>query len=183
MTANSKSDLLPVDVRAWLKEFQGETDRAAAVLGVAYLDALLESGLRAFLVDDDKRVSRLLKSEGQLGTFSARALASYCLGLISEDQLRELRLLGRIRNRFAHELHGLSFANAKIEDLCQELRLPKLLPWAMGLPDAPRDIFSISVAILGAVLQARKGGARYRRREKLPDTQVQGTSVVDGNGA
>ena len=55
-----------------------------------------------------------------LGTQSARALAAFALGLVSEDEHRELEKIRKIRNAFTHNVH-FSFEDRKIKDLCANL--------------------------------------------------------------
>lgn len=69
------------DFSRFLEEFQGETDRGAALVGAALIDLRLSETLRAFLVDGPSaRV--LLKDSvaGPLGSLGARILACYALG-------------------------------------------------------------------------------------------------------
>ena len=60
------------DWRAFVREFEDESDRAAAVLGAAWLDVRLERLLGAFLVDDRNAVDPLFEVQGPIGGFSAR---------------------------------------------------------------------------------------------------------------
>jgi hypothetical protein len=85
-----------------------ESDRAVAVLGPAYADAILEDLLRAFLIEG-KSADALLAVEGALGTFSSRINLAHALGLIRDSTHHDLELLRRIRNDFAHkvDLHSL----------------------------------------------------------------------------
>ena len=60
-----------------LREFsrliqEEKNERAAAIVGAAFLDTLLEHILISFLADDEKEVQRLLEPEGPLGTYRAR---------------------------------------------------------------------------------------------------------------
>lgn len=79
------------DSLQWLIEHTGihneilvnESDRAAAVLAPAYLDALLDDLLRGFL-RKTKNVDDLLSSSGPLGAYSARIDLVHALGFLSE---------------------------------------------------------------------------------------------------
>ena len=85
-----------------------ESDRAVAVLGPAYADALLEDLLRAFLVAG-KSADALLDVDRPLGSFSSRIDLAHALGLIRDDTRHDLHLMRRVRNDFAHgvDLHSL----------------------------------------------------------------------------
>ena len=107
----------------WLEEFQGESDRACAVLAAAFLDQLLEKLLRAFFIDNKKVISKLLYDQRPLGNFSSRIHAAFALDLIADVEYRDLHLIRKIRNDFAHQLVGLSFKSSKIENRCLELQI------------------------------------------------------------
>ena len=105
----------------FLKEFQAETDRGAALVGAALLDKQLHDLLRSHLLDKKESLELLEGGSAPLGTFSARIKASYCLGLITDLEHRELQLIRKVRNEFAHQTHGLTFQNEKIASLCGNL--------------------------------------------------------------
>src|SRR5437016_1659053 len=69
----------------FLAEFQQETDRAAAVLGAAYLENRLEVLLREKFVDVPKFVEELFHGQGGLSSFSAKISITYAIGLISKQ--------------------------------------------------------------------------------------------------
>ena len=105
----------------FLDEFQRETARAAAVLGAAYLDALLQQLLTASFVDDANKIEALFNDGfGPLGSFRAKILAAYASGLLTAPDARDLHLIRKIRNDFAHGLHGLSFDDQSIANRCSE---------------------------------------------------------------
>lgn len=135
------------DIKGFLEEFQGESDRAAAVLGAAYLDECLRQLIAAFLIDDSTRVDDLL--ERPLGNFASRISASYCMGLISEDEY--------------HDLHGLSFSTAWVIEQCSALQLPKKVPQWPGPPDA-RNLFILTTAFLSHQLKLRTLQQTRQRR-------------------
>jgi len=106
------------------KEFQGETDRAAAVLSAAYLDHLLGELIAASMAVEHSKVDKLLYRDGHgpLGSFSAKIDTAYCLGLLSEDEYSDLHSIRHIRNDFAHKLTGLAFEYRSIADRCLNLK-------------------------------------------------------------
>ncbi len=106
----------------FLKEFQGETDRGAALVGAALLDQQLLDLLKSHLLNKKESAELLEGGTAPLGTFSSRIKACYCLGLITDLEHKELQLIRKIRNEFAHQTHGLTFQAEKIESLCGSLR-------------------------------------------------------------
>ena len=105
-------------------DYQEPSDRAVVIVGHTFLDMLLRNILIDFLIDDEKEVDKLLNPDGALGTYGSRVTACYCLGLIDEIVKKDLQLVGRIRNQFAHDLH-VDFSNQKIGDWCKALRWHK----------------------------------------------------------
>src|SRR5689334_10363244 len=87
-----------------LFDYSQDNDRSIAIVGPAFLDTLLEHILVAFLVDDEREVEKLLGVERPLGTYGSRVTTVYCLGFINKIVCDDLRLVGKIRNRFAHDL-------------------------------------------------------------------------------
>lgn len=139
------------DVAGFIGEFLRESDRAVAILGGVFLDEYLKELMASFLVDDSTKVHDLL--EGPLGTFRSRINASYCMGLITEDEYHDLDIVREIRNKFAHELHGLSFSDDWVKNKCDTLRLAKKkkAPPVPGVPDE-RNLFSATIVVLFAEL-------------------------------
>lgn len=117
-----------------LKDYQGlfdelakESDRAAATVGAAFLDEKLRRLLKAYLIDDEQAVNGLVGDDNTydrpLSTFGSRASACYCLGLVSKEIKADLDTISKIRNKFAHELHGLSFEEESIQGLTGSLKM------------------------------------------------------------
>jgi DNA-binding MltR family transcriptional regulator len=117
---------------AFLEVLNKESDRGAVLISVSMLDGLLERVLLAFCLETKE--SRRLISEGfnaPLSSFSARSVAAYSLGLISEREYNECDRLRKIRNGFAHNVHQ-SFDDQKMKDICAKLTFA-----AVGPPNAP----------------------------------------------
>ena len=135
-------------------------DRSIVIVGAAYLDRVLAETLRNFLVDDEKEVARLLEPDGALSTFGARISACYCLGLIGETIKSDLRLVAKIRNRFAHDIR-VDFSDPRVEAWCKALRWHRYSMFHDPPSDATtRDFFQVGVNQLvgflnGLVLVAR----------------------------
>jgi hypothetical protein len=118
---------LSEDSRRFVEDLQKETDRGAALVGAAFVDNVLESMLRAFFVDDAKVVNELLKPAGAAGTLSARIDLAYCMGLMGKREYKDLGIIRRIRNEFAHLDRPVSFRMQGAKSLCQQLVTPKVL--------------------------------------------------------
>jgi hypothetical protein len=153
-------------VREFAQLFQEEkNERAAAIVGGAFLDTLLEHILFNFLAEDGKEVQRLLDPEQPLGTYGARVRVVYCLGLIGKIVRDDLRLVGKIRNRFAHDLRA-SFEEEPIRSWCLSLKWHE---YSM-FKKAPKgvtagDIFQVGVNQLASHLNGIVSIARREKRK------------------
>ncbi len=56
-----------------------------------------------------------------LGTFGSRIKAVYAFGLVTDDQFKDMEVLRRIRNHFAHNWEGISFERNDIQSLIGQL--------------------------------------------------------------
>jgi len=134
------------DFSAFLREFQSETDRGAALVGAALIDQKLADTLRAFFVSGKTAGELLDGGTAPVGTLSSRIKACHALGLIDGFELRECDLIRKVRNEFAHSIHGTTFAEPKISALCD--RLQSDLPGGReAFKDKRRQIF-INAVIL-----------------------------------
>jgi len=154
---NNKTLLRKFDVdyfNKFLKEFQNESDRGAAIVGAAFLEDCLRTLLRNFLIADKGNVEQLLGSEkkrGFLSGLNANATTAYCLGLISADEYYDLQLISSIRNRFAHHLHGLSFKDKLISEKCNNLKWPTILDPEKQF-NGPRNRFNMAISVLITII-------------------------------
>jgi len=154
---------------ARLFDYGEDSDRAVAIVGHAFLDSLVCDTLIEFMVDDQQEVQRLLRPDGPLGTYSSRVTACYCLGLIGPIVTGDLRIIGKIRNRFAHDLDA-DFSDQKVSNWCRALRWHKEF-FAMPPPDASdRDLFQVGVNQLVSHLSGVPGIGRAKRRSKVQET-------------
>jgi hypothetical protein len=146
--------------------FQEENnERAAAIVGGAFLDTLLEHILFSFLAEDEKEVQRLLDADQPLGTYGSRVRVVYCLGLIGPIIRDDLRLVGKIRNRFAHDLHA-SFEVEPIRSWCLSLKWHELSMF-MKAPEGATagEIFQVGVNQLVTHLNGIVSIARVEKRK------------------
>lgn len=117
-----------IDIRGNLQaldaEFKASSDRAAAIIGGAYLDELITEVLRSFLVGDKKSDKSIFEGNGALATFSSKIELAYRSGLLSKLEHKSLHCIRRIRNEFAHRLVGVSFRSDHIRSMCRNIEVP-----------------------------------------------------------
>ena len=139
--------------------------RAIAIVGVTFLDILLESILRAFLADEENEVKELLRYGQPLGSFSAKITMADCLGLIYKPVRDDLHLVRKIRNQFAHEL-DVSFEDRKIQSWCNGLKWHRIAYVADPPEDATaQGLFQVGVNQLITYLNGVVGIARGEKRK------------------
>ena len=171
-TKDSKIYRTNLDEYKWdifFEEFQKETPRAAVIISGAFLDFLLRDLIGSFMVDDAKKVDELLGtddgSEAPLSSFSARIKTAYCLGLITKREFDDLNLIRRIRNKFAHRLHGYSFENREIIEWCNSLQTPIMFKEILPIGNKSyRDRYVFTVSMLVNQLGLRILSTQRERR-------------------
>ncbi len=171
------------DWHGFQQEFRSESDRAAAIVGAALLDAQLEQLIASFLIDELKEIGVLFDFTGPFGSFGARIRVAFSLGLVSRDEYDDLKIIQAIRNDFAHHLHGLSFAEQSIKDRCFSLRIPKKTPKLLAtvnITDSPRDLFMWATLTLKNLLDMRTFMAKQERREIPLEAELKETVIEVG---
>lgn len=118
---NDSPSMLLVDQTEWASffdELKDESDRGAAVLAAAWIDHLLERKL--VLLFSGKNP----KARAQLVNFSRRINAAFRVGLLDVDVCHDLNVIRKIRNEFAHQIHGLSMESGEVRTLIESFRVP-----------------------------------------------------------
>ncbi|MCW8830681.1 MAG: MltR family transcriptional regulator [Gammaproteobacteria bacterium] len=121
-----------------IKTFHKETDRAAAVLAGSLIENFLASYLRSGMVDD-KIVDELFVGFGPLADFKKRIETAYAFGFIEKQVHRDLTLIAKIRNHFAHHPLTTSFEMSPVSNWCLELSTKNIYPIEGQQPDARMD--------------------------------------------
>ncbi len=152
------------DLREFLALFDGESDRAAVVLGGAYLDACLEETLRTWLSKDvDEHFE---PPRGFLASYGAKYLLAHALGAIDADDRKKLQHIGSIRNHFAHHVLDARWNDPGIQKHMRALRQGYGAARRFGFGD--RDIYLMEVATLDRRLRdCEKENLHRMRTEAL----------------
>ncbi|MDG4894652.1 hypothetical protein P9272_13825 [Mesorhizobium sp. WSM4976] len=110
------------DDKAILQEIEAQTDRASALIAVAYLEQRLLAAIKSRTNRDDDLEGRLYKGSGALAAFSTKIDLAYLLGVIDQSARKTFHQIRDIRNDFAHDSKPLSFTTQSIHDRCKNLR-------------------------------------------------------------
>jgi len=162
-----KDEVLPdlAEFDEFFSEFEGESDRAAVILGAARLDILLDQLLRMHLLPTTESHDELFDGDAPLSTFHARSLLAYRLGLIDVNFVKALHLTRKIRNAFAHEGTGCDLNKGGNRDRVKELKKlfghdAKFKEWTemffKGKPGCSSD-FRTALAIMTLRLEGAVG--------------------------
>lgn len=173
------------DYKFFFKEIQNESPRAAVIISSAFLDAQLRVIIAKSLVDDPKIVDELLGSEDKpdcpLSSFSSRIKMAYCLGLISKSVCHDLDNIRRIRNKFAHKMHGYSFDEPEIISRCKSLKLAKMITdLSPYLPKSHGSMFILGVTQLCMQLGMKIIDTSQQHAKSPKDPEIGGYVRVDG---
>lgn len=135
---------------AYFKAFEKETDRGLAIASVCYLDDMLEKLIRA-VYRKDPRIKMLFKDNQILQSFYNKVCIAYFSGLIPEAVYDDLKLVGEIRNKFAHSI--LDTVSLDDVSISQKLDKFKQLPSNLKALYPPRLKFILIITHIGALLR------------------------------
>ena len=146
--------------RVLLDEFAKESDRAAVILTAAIFDEVLETLLKKRLAPASSEPDEVFRSNGAAVELSSKIVLSHRLGLISSSFRRDLDLIRRIRNDFAHDVQGCTFESPAVRSRVLELSkssglLDRCKPIRDLMPAGTRhDFLFVATWMLHALNQA-----------------------------
>jgi hypothetical protein len=97
--------------------------RVIAIVMASYVETHLEGLLKQKMPGLDQALSKTLfrPSEGALGTLARKINMAQALGVLTPHYAREAKLIGIIRNKFAHNLQVDDFDHAKVAPKVDEM--------------------------------------------------------------
>ena len=108
--------------RRFMDMFAQESDRACVILSVSFLDELLTLSLKTKLVATHTSSDSLFDgANAPFASFSSKIDLAYRLGLLSNRLSKDLHLVRKIRNDFAHNIDGCHFSDQKVHNRVREL--------------------------------------------------------------
>ena len=146
MTQQRKSEPEVEQLGRFLASFNKESDRGAALVAASMLDERLEQILMAFFIESSAAKELVSGFNAPLGTFSSRASAAAALGLIQDNEFKEITLIRKIRNEFGHGWESVSFETENIALYAR--KLPWRGPAEFEKSANNRDRFNAAVALL-----------------------------------
>jgi len=170
MVRTSLDDPFYERLQTFLHASNSETDRGRALVAASLIEEMLDEVLRGFLLENAATKNLFDKPNAPFSTFSAKASASRALGLISSAEFRDIELVRKVRNAFAHSVM-CSFDDGKIKDWAAALKvgmsnLDALEKGHESRVDDPKQRFGMVTASLVSSLYNR---AHYVRSERLKE--------------
>jgi len=167
-SADLKTELLSKAFQ-FRQALSDETDRGVALYASAYLDSALSDLLYCSLVTSKQIEKDLFKGTAPLASFSSRISMSFYLGKISNNERRELDLLRKIRNHFAHSAQSISFATPDIANRCSEL----MFSYHDDRSIPRKNFIASSFGLLARIhSETYKANAPDENRRKVPTTDL-----------
>ncbi|SFW74482.1 MltR family transcriptional regulator [Luteibacter sp. UNCMF366Tsu5.1] len=109
------------ELNRFLRRAKDQDDRALVLSLGAFLEDTLGRLLMAYFRDCKATKDLVEGFNAPLGTFSARIKAGYAFGLLTIEQYKDLDLLRKVRNAFAHDWKGVDLDRPDIKDMVREL--------------------------------------------------------------
>jgi DNA-binding MltR family transcriptional regulator len=99
-----------------IREFYDESpDRGIAISLPAIVEDRLTSILTLTMLDNKKLLNELFHPSGPLGNFGTKITLVYMLGIVNEEVYRDLKVINKIRNCFAHRVDIKTLAQPPIK--------------------------------------------------------------------
>jgi DNA-binding MltR family transcriptional regulator len=154
-------------LRQFIMTLNEESDRGAALVAAEVLSDALGSLIKSKLVSDKKLIQVAFSTAGAFGAFSARIDHAFLLGLLPEALRKDLHLLRRIRNEFAHSTDLKSFETHSIKSRCMELNY-----YGIGAKNsAPRIVFQRSMGLIFRMIVLKITETQHASVPPNPETK------------
>lgn len=148
------------DLRTLLAELPKESPRGKVMVVTALLDEQLRRSIAGRLVTTPVTDKLTDGFNAPLGSFAARIMAAYALGIISEGEHHDLEIIRKVRNDFAHSMTA-AFTDSSIRDRCALLRAAiTLSPPTKVAPEA--QFTSAATAIVLRLVNRPHYVSKYR---------------------
>ena len=143
------------DYNAFIDMFREESDRGAAVLAGSFVENYLGTYLKNRQVDASLS-NKIFSATGALSTFEQRIDFAQAFGFLPKHVCRELHLVRKIRNHFAHYPKSASFKEAPISDWASALSTSQSVKSRLGNNfklDHGKTAFLISCGVAYVIMQ------------------------------
>ena len=123
-----------------IEQFSKESDRAAVILVASILDEILETLIKSRLTPVPTAQDSLFdNATSPLSSFSSKIDMAFRIGLISGKLARDIHIIRKIRNSFAHDVYGCSFENGSVKSRVRELENSASSVWVKQRLEVERN--------------------------------------------
>lgn len=105
----------------FMSEIKKQDDQAMVLSLATFLEDTLGRLLLAYFRSCKATKDLVEGFNAPLGTFGSRVKAVYAFGLVTDDQFKDMEILRKVRNHFAHNWEGISFERNDIQALVGQL--------------------------------------------------------------
>jgi hypothetical protein len=140
-----------------------QDDRGLALSLAAFTEETLARLLLTYLREGKQSKELVEGFNAPLGTLATRMKAAYAVGLLTDDQYRDLEIARKIRNEFAHDWEGVSLDRQDIKAMIGQLKGYTFDQ--KPIEGGPRERLLISVSTILAELRVQiTQHIKHRRR-------------------
>lgn len=164
------------EAQALSDTIRSSNDRIAVIVAGAFFHDVLLEKIKVCLVEDEEVQDRLFHpSNGNIATYATLVDLGFLLGIIPRQAREWLKLVGHIRNHFAHKWGAESFLDLKTsDDKSIKADLKKLThyiyPEGIQTDYTLRDHFDALTA--GIIFALALGGPVNQHEELIEETLV-----------
>jgi hypothetical protein len=127
------AELSPEDFAAFGREIaEVANPRGAAILLAVQLEEALQFALSHRLRIGSHSRTDVFGYDSPMGTFDRKIRVAHAVKLVSDETRRNLDIIRRIRNAFAHAIVPISFETQQVVGACELLKIPPSLPPTSG---------------------------------------------------
>lgn len=109
------------NLNRFLRLVRGQDDHSMVLSLATFIEDTLGRLLLAYFRDCKATRELISGFNAPIGTLSSRIKAVYAFGLATEDQFKDMEILRKVRNRYAHNWEGVSLEQNDIRAMIGQL--------------------------------------------------------------
>jgi DNA-binding MltR family transcriptional regulator len=107
--------------------YDHSSERAMAIVLGQIVENRLTDYMRLLMRREKALADELFNPSGPLGPFGTKIRVAYMMRILSEQSYRDLIIVNRIRNKFAHDLSVTSFSDRQITDWVKNMNMYSII--------------------------------------------------------
>lgn len=163
------------ELNRFLALVSGQDDRAMVLSLATFIEDTLGRLLLAYFRNCKATRELVDGFNAPLGTLGARIKAVYAFGLVTEEQYKDMEILRKVRNLFAHNWEGISLDHQDIKAMVGQLSGYTVSH--APIEGGPRERLLGTLSSCCIELQVFLGRVEAGKTEKAPDVSHRLTTV------